>query len=273
MALIGNLKDFSLVQLLNIINLANKTGALYIERAGVTNRAIFQDGKVVGLSTGSDDPELLEILSLNGGLSRNQYNILKRRLNGTSEKETGIYLVNSGYLTQEQVLLVLENDLFLRLRALFEWEEGSFRFETGEQPSDRRIPVHLELENLIVEAARQLQEIEELKAEIPSLEMALKFTDRPGTDIRNYKLSPEEWRVVSYVNPKNSIQQIASTTKLDEIEIRRVVYALLQAGFVMLIRPDGQPAKLTGKSFTTGNPDEQRSLVKRLMNRIRSIKD
>lgn len=273
MALVGNLKDFSLVQLLNIINLANKTGALYIEHAGVTNRAIFQDGKVVGLSNGSEDPELLDILSLSGGLSRNQYNILKKRLDGASENETGIYLVNSGYLTQEQVLLVLENDLFLRLRSLFEWEEGSFRFETGEEPSEKRIPVQMELENLIVEAARQLQEIEELKAEIPSLDMALKFTDRPGTDIRNYKLSPEEWRVVSYVNPKNSIQQIAATTKMDEIEIRRVVYALLQAGFVMLIRPDGQPAKLTGKSFSTDNPDEQRSLVKRLMNRIRSIKD
>ena len=273
MALKGNLKDFSLVQLLNIINLANKSGALYIERTGETNRAIFLNGKVVGFESQKNDPELLEILAANGALSRNQYNLLKNRLNGAPEIETGIYLVNSGYLTQEQVLQVLENDLFLRLRALFEWEEGSFRFETGEQPSDNRIPVHLELENLIVEAARQLQEIEELKAEIPSLEMALKFTDRPGTDIRNYKLSPEEWRVVSYVNPKNSIQQIAATTKLDEIEIRRVVYALLQAGFVMLIRPDGQPAKLTGKPFSTDNPVEQKSLINRLMHRIRAIKD
>lgn len=273
MALKGNLKDFSLVQLLNIINLANKSGALYIDHAGETSRAVFQDGKVVGFQTGSIDPQLLEILSSTGMLSRNQFTLLKKRINSASEKEAGIYLVNSGYLTQEQVLQVLENDLFGRLRALFEWDEGSFHFETAEFPADSRIPVHLELENLIVEAARQLHEIEELKAEIPSLDMALKFTERPGTDIRNYKLSPEEWRVVSYVNPRNSLQQIATTLKMDEIEIRRVVYALLQAGFVMLIRPDGQPAKLTGKPFSTDNPDEQRSLIKRLMNRIRSIKD
>jgi hypothetical protein len=258
---------------LNIINLANKSGALYIENAGKTNRTVFQDGKVVNFNADGEDPELLEILLSNGILSRNQYNLLKKRLQKSGEKEAGIYLVNSGYLTQEQILQILENSIAERMRGLFELNEGTFRFELGELPVDDRIPLHLDLENLIVEGARQLQEIEELKAEIPSLDMALKFTDRPGTDIRNYKLSPEEWRVVSYVNPKNSIAQIASTTRLDEVQIRRVVYALLQAGFVMLIRPDGQPVKWTGKQFPTDKPDEQRSLIKRLMSRIRSIKD
>jgi hypothetical protein len=52
-------------------------------------------------------------------------------------------------------------------------------------------------------------------------------------------LSTVEWKVVGYVNPKNSIQQIAHTVRMDDLEIRRVVYALLQAGLVELIRPDG----------------------------------
>jgi hypothetical protein len=64
--------------------------------------------------------------------------------------------------------------------------------------------------------------------------MALKFTDRPGTDLKNINLSIEEWRVVSYVNPKNTMNQIARTVKMNDLEIRRVVYGLLQAGWSRL---------------------------------------
>jgi hypothetical protein len=84
-------------------------------------------------------------------------------------------------------------------------------------------------------------------------------------------LSVEEWRVVSYVNPKNTIQQIAKTTHLNDLEIRRVVYALLQAGLVDLVRPGGAPVALSGRMFKTQDPTEQKSLVNRLIDRIRSI--
>jgi len=113
--------------------------------------------------------------------------------------------------------------------------------------------------------------LEELKSELPSLEMALKFTDRPGMNIRDVNLSVEEWRVVNYVNPKNTIQQIAKATHLNDLEIRRIVFALLQAGLVELVRPSGATAVLPQKMFPTKDPVEQKSLVNRLINKIRSI--
>ena len=59
--------------------------------------------------------------------------------------------------------------------------------------------MRLDLENLIIEGSRQLREWEQLQEEIPSLDMALKFTERPGANIRNINLNVEEWRVVSYI--------------------------------------------------------------------------
>jgi hypothetical protein len=82
----------------------------------------------------------------------------------------------------------------------------------------------------------------QLQDEIPSLEMALKFADRPGANLRNVNLSVEEWRVVSYINPKNTIRQIARTVKMNDLEIRKVIYGLLQAGLVEIVRPPGAVA-------------------------------
>jgi hypothetical protein len=103
--------------------------------------------------------------------------------------------------------------------------------------------------------------------------MALKFVERPRTDIRSLNLSVDEWRVVSFINPKNSIRQIARATKKTDLEIRRIVYALLQAGLVELIRPAGAPPLplMQQQMAQKGNKEEKRSLINRIIQRIRSL--
>jgi hypothetical protein len=129
----------------------------------------------------------------------------------------------------------------------------------------------MDLENLIIEGSRQLREWEQLQQEIPSLDMSLKFSDRPGINIRNVNLSVEEWRVVYYVNPKNTMRQIAKATKLNDLEIRRIVYSLLQAGLVEVIRPGERTVALPPRAFPKTNKTEQKSLINRIIDRIRSI--
>ncbi|HLE73900.1 MAG TPA: hypothetical protein VI688_06630, partial [Anaerolineales bacterium] len=86
-------------------------------------------------------------------------------------------------------------------------------------------------------------------------------------------LNVEEWRVVSYINPKNSIRQIAKASKMNDLEIRRIVYGLLQAGLVRLVRPEGAPTRLDGlqSAFPGAKKPEQKALITRLIERIRSI--
>ena len=155
---------------------------------------------------------------------------------------------------------------------LFTWAEGIFQFENNKKPSPEKISLLISLENIIIEGSRQLQEKERLEDEIPSLDMALKFTETPGTNIRNVNLSVKEWRVVSFINPKNSMRQISRTTKLNEFEFRRIVYSLVQAGLVEIIRPEGsEPPSPKISTLPVESADEQKSLVNRLITRIRSL--
>ena len=64
--------------------------------------------------------------------------------------------------------------------------------------------------------------------------MALKFVDKPER-LKNLNLSVEEWKVVSYIDPKNSIKQIAKTNNMSDLDVRKIVYGLLQAGLVDLV--------------------------------------
>jgi hypothetical protein len=82
----------------------------------------------------------------------------------------------------------------------------------------------------------------------------------------------EEWRVVSYINPKNTIKQIAKAAKLNDLEIRRIVYGLLQAGLVELTHPEGKKVQRYSKpDLPVSGKQEQKSLVNRLIKRIQSL--
>ena len=268
MALKGNLREFSFVQLLNLINLAKKTGALYIDGVQQETRLVFSEGKLAYAKYNGEEVPLIRILARMNVLPHSQAASLGERYRNFNDKESGIFLINSGYLTQAQIFSGIESYYIDILRKIFSLADGVFHFELGELPPKGVITVRINLESIIVEGSRQLHEMEDLKNEIPSLEMALKFTDRPGLNIRDVNLNSDEWRVVSYVNPKNTIQQIAGAARMNELQIRRVVINLLQAGLVELVRPRSGVAANTPPLKDSA---AQKSLVNRVIDRIKMI--
>ena len=248
---------------------------LVVEGPSDTALISFREGKLAYSQMGKDDNSLAAILFRSNNLTQAQHKMIKTRAGNMSDKELGLLLINANYISQDDILGSLQTEFIGIIHRLFTWVEGLFRFENGVLPPDDKITLKIGLENIIIEGTRHLREWEQLHDEIPSLEVALNFTDRPGVNLKNINLSVEEWRVVSYINPKNSVKQIAKTTKMNDLEIRRIVYGLLQAGLVELVRPvsltvpaavqHGVPA-IPGR-----NEDEQKSLVNRIINRIRSL--
>lgn len=268
MALRGNLRDFTITQLLNLINLASKTGTLVVDGASEQAYISFREGKLAHARIGRDDGSLAAVLYKANKINANQYKAIADRSGQMTDKELGLLLINAGYVTQEDILLNLQAYFTDLVRRLFTWVEGVFRFENEILPPEDRINVRLDLENIIIEGSRQLRELEQLQDEIPSLEMALKFTERPLTNIN---LSVDEWKVVKFVDPKNTMHQIAKTNKLTDLEVRRIVYGLLQAGLVELVRPASAPVAPSTKTFPTQDKEEQKSLINKLIGRIRQL--
>jgi hypothetical protein len=273
MALKGNLRDFTITQLLNLVNVAQKTGTLILERPNERVVVSFMGGKIAYAQAGQDDGSLAMVLYRAHKLSVAQCRAIQSRTQNLSDKELGLLLINANYVSQQDIIQILQAHFTAIVNKLFTWVEGLFRFENDILPPDGKITVRISLENIIIEGSRRLKEFEHLQDEIPSLDVAMKFTDRPGTNLRNVNLSVEEWKVVSYINPKNTIRQIATTTKKNDLEIRRIVYGLLQAGLVELVRPEGAVLSQVPSRpvVPQASKEEQKSLINRLISRIRTI--
>ena len=273
MALKGNLRDFTIGQLLNLINIAQKTGELVVEGPNEQIFIYFREGKLAYTQVGQEDNSLVSVLHRANKITAAQHRVIKARAGNMSDKELGLLLINANYLSQQDILSSLQAHFINGINRLFTWVEGFFRFENDVLPPPDKISVRIGLENIIIEGSRRLREWEQLQDEIPSLDMALKFTDRPGANLKNLNLSVEEWRVVSFINPKNTMRQIGRAANMSDMELRRIIYALLQAGLIEIIRPAVPvkmpiPAKIP---VTTANKEEQKSLIHRIISRIRSL--
>lgn len=282
MALKGNLRDFSTTQLLNLINLARKTGTLTIRGSDVASMA-FRDGKLIDAALSNEKNSLAHMLLRSGKLSKEQVRIIEARATGISDKQLGHLLVRAGHVTQSDIIQSVRQYVLEITYKLFAWAEGFFRFDADQLPSGARITIPIDLENVILEGSRRLNEQAILQREIPTLDATLRFSERRDAQLRQINLTPAEWRIVAQIAPHKSLRQIAETNNLDEFEIRRIVYGILQVGFVEFVqRP--QPVKRPNGGATSGAaratkgapaPSEsstaKRSIVMRLIDRIRGL--
>ena len=276
MALKGNLKDFSTTQLLNLINLARKTGKLTVDGSALNAFLYFREGRLIHASTNADEGHLATMLLKTGKLSQEQVETVNNRSDSSSDRAMGKYLMEAKLVSRDNIIQGVKDYMLEIVYDLFTWNEGTFIFEQDSLPANDRITVPLNLDNVILEGSRRIQELGRLQDELPDLgTIALKITDKP---LRDVKLTQDDWRVISHIHPRNSVKQIAQNNNMDEFQIRKIVYGMLQAGLVEVIRPEGMeqrvpkaPVTRAGRRAASQSPAEKRSVVTKLIDRIKRI--
>ncbi len=275
MALKGNLRDFSTTQLLNLVNLARKTGKLTVEKQNQRAVLYFRDGRLIHSSTNADDGHLTAMLFKTGKLSKEQVEAVNSQSNSSSDRVIGRYLMEARLVSRDDIVQGVKDYMLEIVYDLFTWTEGQFQFEQDVLTGNDRITIPLNLDNVILEGSRRIQEIDRLQDELPDLsKIALKITDKP---LRDVKLTQDDWRVISHIHPRNTVKQIAQNNSMDEFQIRKIVYGMLQAGLVEIIQPEGMepkkriPMTRSGRRAASQSPAEKRSVVTKLIDRIKRI--
>lgn len=294
MARKGRLRDISLTQLFNLIKLARKTGSLAIESPEGTAALYFREGKIIHASLNGDGA--LGDLLVESALVDEQYvRRLFQRKQNFSDKELGMRLINANQVSRKDILRTIRKHTTDVVYTTLTWESGNFRFEPNAKPPPNRIAVPINLENIILEGKRRKEEFSDLKDELPSLDVTLQFTEGPGTNLSKINLSRDEWKVVSFINPRNTVAQIAKYAGLNEFEARRIVLKLLHDGLIEIMgqRPQRPaPAMATPSSSTSTRasagdnrqqqrkqqqwnkqqkPDVERGVIRKLIDRIRGL--
>ncbi len=261
----GNLRDFGGTQILNLVSLAKKTGTLAVDRRDGKAALAFKDGKLIFAALGDADGSLASVLARDGRISKEQADLLSKRAAKTGDKQLGLLLIQKGYVTQADIIKSIKKHALAAINQFASWKEGLFAFEQGRVPGEDRIMVPLDLENIIIQIARVQKRDEQLEEEIPSLDVHLRFVERPNVSIKDLQLSKDEWRVLKYIKPENTIRMIATSLSMNDKQIRRVIGSLREAGLVELVQVRQR------EQLSAAERQAKRALVGRLINHLQGI--
>jgi hypothetical protein len=128
--------------------------------------------------------------------------------------------------------------------ALAIWSQGDFRFEPGIATDLRTITKSNT--NLLMEAARRLDEWRVLSKKVPSVEMIPEFVVQDSRE-GQINLNTSEWLILSKIDGNRSVKSIAQSAGLSVFDVAKILYGLVATGLIRLKpAPEGAPAAKAG---------------------------
>ncbi len=119
------------------------------------------------------------------------------------------------------------------------WSRGEFFFETGAAVAANTIAKTNT--NLLMEAARRLDEWRVLQKKVPSMELVPEFVIPEGRE-GQINLNTSEWLILSKIDGRRSIKAIANASSHSTFEACKILYGLIATNLIRLKEPLGGPA-------------------------------
>jgi Domain of unknown function (DUF4388) len=114
------------------------------------------------------------------------------------------------------------------------WSDGDFAFTPGEEAT--QVTVRKSNANLMMEAARRLDEWRVLSRRIPSLDLIPYFPEG-GRGHDQVTLSPQEWILVTRIDGRRSIDVIAKLLRWAAFDVSKLLFGMITSGLVALREP------------------------------------
>jgi hypothetical protein len=134
--------------------------------------------------------------------------------------------------------------------ALAIWRQGEFRFDPG-VPTDRQT-ISKSNTNLLMEAARRLDEWRVLSKKIPSTDLVPEFVMQETRE-GQINLNTSEWLILSKIDGQRSVKGIAAASGLSVFDAAKMLYGLVAGNLIRLREPaGGHPPARTAPSPPAG---------------------
>jgi hypothetical protein len=115
--------------------------------------------------------------------------------------------------------------------ALAIWRQGEFRFDPG--PATEVKTITKSNTNLLMEAARRLDEWRVLSKKIPSTDLVPEFVVQESRE-GQINLNTSEWLILSKIDGQRSVKAIAAASGLSVFDAAKMLYGLIATGLIRL---------------------------------------
>ncbi len=169
MAVEGTLDLFKLPEILQLIAQQKKTGILTVQGQHDIVAISFLNGRIVAADALNQSMEegLAKVLVAEGMIGTAELARAQADHQASGERLIDV-LVERGYVTRQRLLQALRLQTYRLLAQLLNWDEGDFKFYSGEEVSYEESFVPIPVEEILLHAVRDAESAEERRAAAPA---------------------------------------------------------------------------------------------------------
>jgi len=225
-----NLDIMDLAGIFQALSQSRRTGTLSVSDMDQVIRHIhFEEGMIQMVATPEKDFVLTYLRKSN--LVLDEVLNLTVKKTATSDITPGQCLLDEGLIDKEDLEKALKWGCMEELCALFEWEEIHSEFqeayadETLFPPEYLIVDISINPNSVIMEAARQMDEIHRLMPSIASLQDVPRMLDAVRAEYLDEN-EPDLAEVLRHINGKNDLEDIVKFAKLGRLRTLQILAKL-----------------------------------------------
>ena len=189
-------------------------------------------------------PDIIQLVSVSGKTGK---------FTLTRDADRGFIFLKNGQMVHATIGDLIGEEAIYSLAI---WNHGEFQFSPGED-SDRQT-ITKSNTNLLMEAARRLDEWRVLSKKIPSVEYVPELLARDNRH-EQVTLNPQEWMLITKINGHRSIVEIGRALNLSSFDVAKILYGMITGELVQL------------KKKADRDPDQENGELVDLAARIRAV--
>ncbi|WP_257455423.1 DUF4388 domain-containing protein [Archangium lipolyticum] len=222
----GDAAGFPLSDLIAFLSQARWSGVVRVQAPGGERSVILREGEVRGATSDVVADRLGEVLVRLGYVDRPQ---LETVLREQPPSKIGRTLVERGLLQAHDLFKCVTHQVSEIFHAIVLCREGSFFLV--DQPVEDKLGHNIQLstQSLLMDSIRKIDELAHFRKRIPHSRL---YVLRKGQ--MNAKLDADEDKVLALVDGRRTLLDLGQAARLSEFDVTKVVYGLLEGGFVQL---------------------------------------
>lgn len=257
MILSGELKDFSLADVLQLLLQQRKTGMLALARGKEKAELAVVQGNLAGVRVNGEAPEskVKDILIATGRIPKSEIADLEA-ISRDMDRTLMETLASKGHLREEERtewLQIITEDMVCEL---FGWQEGRYEFN-GSQKTPTGAQLNISTEFACMEGMRRIDEWPRLREELPDPKMVFRPTGRP------YDGDTQGWDylVLGLVDAQRSIAQIARQVPFGSFRLSECIVNLWHGGFIAPVKAANEEREAPVPADPQSEKDRKTAMV------------
>ncbi|MDX2270949.1 MAG: DUF4388 domain-containing protein [Cyanobacteriota bacterium] len=243
MAMVGDLQEFSLPDLLQLIERGSKTGQLSVWAPNGIYRIWFYQGRIIAAVPPEKEHHLEQLLA-NSGFSSDRV-VAKLASLCPLNEPLGICLQRQDLIAPPALAKLFRQQLRMGLYSLFSLEGGQFSFTANApMPYGEMTGLSKGSTAAIMEGLRLLETSQKPVEDLPQPDDRF---FRTSHELPLFKLSTLEWSIWEQVSPYRKLHDIAQLLHADLLEVRRAAARLKTVGLIDLYTDKSTSSQLTPK--------------------------